>query len=286
MQATSDSSECAFGGQIDGMRDYQEDCFFIKRMHGAPGEMLLLLADGMGGHAGGARASELAVRMFASHFEQSAGGIEARMREALDAANAAIAAEAEADAMLSGMGCTLLACALAGGMLHWLSVGDSPLWLLRAGEISRLNADHSMRPVLQSLVELGRMTEAELEQDNRINQLRSAVMGEDIRMVDQSKSAFLLTAGDRIILASDGVETLRLGEISGICGASENPADSVTELLREITARQVAKQDNATVIVYKHVDGMKNHAAQDANAQQKHAKPKDCLIRRIFNKRQ
>ena len=59
------------------------------------------------------------------------------------------------------MGATLVAAVVIGSALYWVSVGDSLLWVCRDGRLHRLNADHSMRPVLQDLVELGRMTEEE-----------------------------------------------------------------------------------------------------------------------------
>ena len=67
-----------------------------------------------------------------------------------------------------------------------MSVGDSLLWVCRDGRLHRLNADHSMRPVLQDLVELGRMTEEEALADPRANQLRSVIYGDAIPLIDMN----------------------------------------------------------------------------------------------------
>ncbi len=240
------------GDQIDGDRDYQEDVFELVNPTGnETGELLLVVADGMGGYAGGAQASELAVTTFVAHFKNSEGEINQRLRKALDAANAAIAEGAAENPLHSKMGCTLLACLITDGKLHWLSVGDSLLWLLRDQQMTRLNADHSMRPVLEGLVNLGRMTMEELAKDNRINQLRSALIGKEIMMVDQDKSLDL-AADDQLILASDGLETLSTDDIGAICQAHPDPTEAVAALLAEVDARQHPGQDNTTVTVYRH----------------------------------
>ena len=158
------------GDQIPGTRPYQEDCF---RLIGFPErdpdgcDLLMVLADGMGGHRGGAEASRLAVSSVVETFRQATGGVASRLRTSLEAANAAVGRHAAEHVRYSGMGCTLVACAVTEQeVLQWISVGDSPLWHLRDeengagrvdrdGGMNRLNADHSMRPVVQELVRLG-----------------------------------------------------------------------------------------------------------------------------------
>ena len=122
---------------------------------------MLLLADGMGGHAGGAVASETVIRAFPEGFEETEGSLAARFNAGVDSANRSVREKQLADPALADMGTTLLAAVVIGATLYWVSVGDSPLWLCREGRLSRLNADHSMRPLLLELVELGRLTEAE-----------------------------------------------------------------------------------------------------------------------------
>ncbi len=269
-----DLSSQVVGNQIPGARDYQEDSFQIVELsHELPDEddqaasfqddldaLLLVLADGMGGHVGGARASKLVVETVSdtigAHFRNTDNDIGTLLRNSLDAANAAIAGETKKDPQYSGMGCTLVACLIVGDELHWVSVGDSPLWLLRDHKMLRLNADHSMRPVLESLLEAGEITAEDLATDFRINQLRSVVMGEDIRLVDQNAAAHLLQTNDQIILASDGLETLAVDEIRSICEQHpESAADAMLALLDEVEAKQEPGQDNATAILYRHGGG-------------------------------
>ena len=95
-------------------------------------------------------------------------------------------------------------------------MGDSPLWLFRDGRLRRLNADHSMAPVLASLVAAGRMTAEQAATDSKRHALRSAVMGDAIHLVDVSSQPVAVRKTDRLLLASDGLMTLVDEEIERI----------------------------------------------------------------------
>ena len=126
--------------QITGKRDYQEDSFGLldERDLGLDDSehAVLLVADGMGGHVGGAIASDLLCKTFVevypkffrSHRRSSAGLV-------LTAANGAITAAVDENPALDSMGSTLVAAVVASEGLHWISVGDSPLWLFHEGAI-------------------------------------------------------------------------------------------------------------------------------------------------------
>ena len=244
------------GDRIAGSRSRQEDDFGMTGFSGRdPGgcDLLLVLADGMGGHRGGAEASRLAVSAGVETFRRTAGGVAARLRAALDAANAAVGRRA-AETRYAHMGCTLVACAVTrGGAAHWISVGDSPLWRLRDGGhggMDRLNADHSMRPVLEGLVRTGRLAADEVDEGSS-HQLRSALTGEELTLVDEGADPVRLELGDLLVLASDGLETLPDEEI---CRSGGNPtaAAVVSDLLAAVEAAGATAQDNATAVVYRH----------------------------------
>lgn len=264
---TNEQMAVVAGQKTPGARDYQEDAFQIVPLQDTSyHNWLLVLADGMGGHVGGARASDLAISSFIAHFRSlNSEDIGQSLRQSLDVANNAIKEDVAQNPSYANMGCTLLACLLTGDELHWISVGDSPLWQLKESTmlsrllplphkknnaILRLNADHSMRPVLQTLVELGRLDADELETDPRINQLCSAVVGGDLPKVDQNYTS--LSAGDCIILASDGLETLSPDEIAQIYKQHPEPQATTTALIAAIESRRLAGQDNATAVVYRH----------------------------------
>ena len=243
------------GDQIQGGRDYQEDEFAITLLTGesADGDRLLLvLADGMGGHAGGKVASKTVVQAFWDGFRQPATDIAANLNAGIRAANKAVRARQEADPALSEMGSTLVAALVRDGLLYWASVGDSPLWVFRNGRLNRLNADHSMRPLLLDLVELGRMTEEEMLHDTRVHQLRSVIAGDDISMIDVTANGYPLEGGDVVLLASDGLETLSEVEVEALLAQHGTDAQAlVRALLEAVSEADKDHQDNTTVLAYR-----------------------------------
>ena len=206
--------------KITGKREYQEDSFGLldERDLGLDDSehAVLLVADGMGGHVGGAIASDLLCKTFVEAYPLSSGPIVDRLRTCLEEANGAIAAAVAQNPALDSMGSTLVAVVVASGGLHWISVGDSPLWLFREGQLSRLNADHSMAPVLADLVAAGRMTAEQAARHPSQHSLRSVVMGDEMPLIDVSAQPVALERGDRVVLASDGLLTLDEQEIADV----------------------------------------------------------------------
>ena len=217
---------------------------------------MLVLADGMGGHAGGAEASKTVVEGFQDAFHHDADSVADRFNAGVTAANERVREKQEADPNLSEMGATLVAAVVLGADLYWVSVGDSLLWVFRDGRLHRLNADHSMRPVLQDLVELGRMTEEEALADPRANQLRSVIYGDAIPMIDMNAEGFGLERGDLVVLASDGLETLPDEALAEVIKAGADDAERIVEaLLDAIAGAGRPGQDNTTILVYRVGDG-------------------------------
>ena len=215
-------------------------------------QLVLLVADGMGGHAGGATASRVVVDAFGAAFRQSRGAISARLEDSLRDTNWNVASIARRNPALGGMGATLVAAHITGErFLRWISVGDSPMWHFSNGSLLRLNRDHSMTPLLAQLVRLGHLTAEEAATDTRHHRLRSVVMGGDIPLIDLQDDAIELDAGDVLILASDGLETLRENDIATIVKAHGTSSKALVEaLLIAVRGKSVPYQDNATVIVY------------------------------------
>ena len=185
-----------------GKREHQEDSYLVRHY---PAGTLAVLCDGMGGHQFGALASSTAAKEFVDAFEgDSESPVSQRLLNALEAANAAVrAAFSEVGAY---GGTTLVAAYIGGGVLWWVSVGDSPLYLWRHHRLIRLNEDHSMRAVYMQYVQSGCLTFEEAVM--RGHALRSAVTGEAISMIDSSVTPYPLLPGDRIILTSDGTDDL------------------------------------------------------------------------------
>lgn len=241
-----------------GARGYQEDSALVQegalaaRAATDPDvpALIAVLADGMGGHTGGALAGRLACEGFLLGFARDRGPIRGRLLDALDAANMAIARKIAETPILSGMGCTLVGVAFGREGAEWVSVGDSPLLLYRRGEIALLNEDHSLAPELDRQAAAGKITFDQARRDPRRHMLRSAVTGDEIELVDVSRRPLALEAGDYVVLASDGLNTLESNAIEGIiAGCANDGAQAVAEaLIRAVEAVRDPHQDNATVV--------------------------------------
>ncbi len=266
--------------QIPGQRAYQEDDYGLLdgRDLGLDGRehTMLVVADGMGGHVGGATASGLLSKTFVAAYPQASGPIVDRLRACLQEANEAMAAAIAENPALDSMGSTLVAAVVASEGLHWISVGDSPLWLFHEGQLSRLNADHSMAPVLADLVATGRMTAEEAAQDSSRHSLRSAVMGDAIHLIDVSSQPVAVEQGDRLLLASDGLMTLSDPAIAAILQETQDAPleDSVAALIQAVEAAEHPQQDNTTVLLYAPAEDTEGAAAAVGEGEAVQSKPR------------
>lgn len=265
-------SEASVGvSQHLGRRESQQDTYWVMGFRSDlvrdPAKpILLIVADGMGGHVGGAEASDVAVKSFVSTFTaqyQDRNSAQTALDRALMAGNEAIRLRIEQDPSLAGMGCTLSAI-LYDNRAFWVSVGDSPVWVVRqrlesqlqTHVIDRVNRDHSLRALLMKEADEGRISREQAETDRRRNQLRSALVGgalnlADAESVDRTAYELALEPGERIILASDGIETLTNEEIAQIAGRSEYSCqEAADKLLAKVLEAGHPHQDNTTIIVF------------------------------------
>ena len=244
-----------------GARNYQEDAATVRTAGGehpvpATGQGLTaftaVLADGMGGHAGGALASTTACSVFMRSLEASAAAeVTDRLDDALKLANAAIGQCVEENPALDGMGCTLIGTVFSAAGVEWVSVGDSPLYLLRQAEIVSLNEDHSLAPEIDKLAAAGHLSWEDAKNDPRRHFLRSALTGADMELIDRSRRALPLEKDDVVILASDGIHTLSSADImrivqENVVRGCEAIADA---LLAAVEVAGDIYQDNTTVVV-------------------------------------
>jgi protein phosphatase len=242
------------GRQACGSREYQEDAYAFSDILGEGNQvegLLVVLADGMGGHTSGDQASKLALESFVSAFHAAGGTLSERLRHSVIEANSAIARKSRKSPELEGMGTTLLAAGMTQEGVEWISVGDSPLYLWRDGALNRLNADHSFRPMLRNMMETGELTPADVAKHPFRNLLRAALNGEEIELIDQPGEPVALRDGDLIIAASDGVQTLNDEDIAVALAnpASPDAAALASGLLQAVLDAKHPKQDNITIAI-------------------------------------
>ncbi len=245
------------GRQVAGSRDEQQDDYgFCPLAAGTDGldGLLLVLADGMGAYAGGGLASRLVVQEFIEMFCYARGPLPQRLLSSLRASERRLHEEiARQDERLARMGSTLIAAVWTKGRLHWISVGDSGLFLYRGGKVRRLNADHSMVPFIEAQVARGDLTSAEAARHPDRHALRSALGDQPVDLLDLPENSFEAKAGDIFFAASDGLASIEGDVLAGKLDVnSEKSAQEIASaLLIAVNEARNKKQDNATVAVVK-----------------------------------
>ena len=238
--------------QIDGARDYQEDAYLVNQLgESEDGKtcLLTIMADGMGGHAAGNVASNMVVATFNKSFQGRfpTPDIADALTEALNRSNDQINASVKETPALRGMGCTMVTAYVEDHNLYWVSVGDSHLYLLRDRELIKENADHSYGAYLDMMKEQG--MEIEEQPGMSRNMLMSAMTGEEISSIDVADNPVKLRPGDRVIVASDGLDTLGAGAIIQYSSWSNTAKECVYALLKAVEDANKMNQDNTTIIV-------------------------------------
>ena len=252
-----------------GRRDYQEDSYAFRVLEDADTRSAIIaLADGMGGHVGGAVASQIAVATISDPAPGTLSPENLRsidyLSRQIENANTAIANKLDEDPGLRGMGCTLVVLSITEQGYLFASVGDSPLWIYRNGEFIRLNADHSMVPVLEDLVAAGRMSAEEARHDPGRNALRSALTGAEINLLDVSDECIPMQRDDILVLASDGLQTLPDAQIVRLIKSHDKDAGNLAQSLTDAAlAAGSDTQDNITVAVIKATEFLQNPGIVD-----------------------
>jgi serine/threonine protein phosphatase PrpC len=217
-------------------------------------KLLLVVGDGLGAHSGGSVASYLAVNAFVRAFHEHSGPLASRLRAALDIANETLGIVTNRMPSLAPpMGTTMLAVLVSHDSLQWISVGDSPLYLFRDGTLRRINADHSLAPVLEERVGRGEMTAEEAANHPDRHALQSALLGIPMALVDTEGEPMALKSGDIVIAASDGILTLTHKALEELLSFGKHTtADKIAEaILFAIRRINHDRQDNATVGIVK-----------------------------------
>ncbi|MEM6825320.1 MAG: protein phosphatase 2C domain-containing protein [Pseudomonadota bacterium] len=244
---------------IQGGRDHQEDAVVTDFPLGSD-LGLVVLSDGMGGHAAGDIASKIVMTEVYSELKfQStdpaafAAHLPDILRNAALSANDCVRAHIEENPSAYGMGATLVAATLLGDQLNWISVGDSPLYVFRSGELKQVNEDHSMAPQIDLMVTSGMMSaDAAVNHPDR-NALTSVLAGDEIPKIDCPRAGMTLLHGDIVLAASDGLQFLEDDEIRGVleCDCDKSSATIARHFLAKLDELGDPDQDNTSLAVIK-----------------------------------
>lgn len=244
--------------QYRGRRENQEDYYAFADAT-APEEeplsrILLVIGDGLGAHTGGSVASYLAVGAFIKAYHDFELPVPIRLRSALESANDTLGmVSGRLPSMGSPMGTTLLAVLATPHSIQWISVGDSPLFLFRDGKLRRINADHSLAPLLEQRVHNGEMTAEQAAHHPDRHTLQSALLGFPLTLIDECPEPLQLQKGDIVVASSDGLLTMSDRQLEELLGfgrhtTADKIADALIFAIRRINSD---RQDNTTVGVIK-----------------------------------
>lgn len=214
------------------------------------GSHLLVVADGMGGHAGGDVASSVAIGRLASlDSETPASDIVATLEESVLKANQEILRRARDEPQLRGLGTTITALLRAEDKFALAHIGDSRAYLLRDGETVQITKDHTF---VQRLLDEGRLTEEEAERHPQRSVLMR-VLGDVDADPELDLSLRAAHPGDRWLLCSDGLSGLvSLDTIDATLKDIEDPGECADALVQ--LALKGGGPDNITCIVADVVD--------------------------------
>ena len=235
-QRTRKGAVTTFGSRTDVgcVRDHNEDSLVV-----AP--PLFAVADGMGGHAAGEVASEIAVNVLAELAPKDLDG--AALEHAVEEANHEIIRAARDGRGREGMGTTLTACMLENERLVIAQVGDSRAYLLHHGKLQQLTRDHSL---MADMIEAGQLTPEEARHHPQRSVITRALGSDSNTRPDMYE--INVETGDRLLVCSDGLSSMIEDEqIEAVMRRVPDPQRCASQLVNEAIA--AGGHDNVTVIV-------------------------------------
>ncbi|MDR2711415.1 MAG: serine/threonine-protein phosphatase [Burkholderiales bacterium] len=211
--------------------------------------LLMVLADGMGGHAGGEIAAQIAVRLFAERFQQDAQPVLNNplefLHDTMRRAHAALGSYARQFSLVETPRTTCVAVIIQAGYAYWAHAGDSRFYLFRQGQVYSQTKDHSK---VQYLLDRGLITEEEVPFHPERNRIYSCLGGAVEPVIDLSRRTTLRT-NDILLLCSDGFWTVMpTREIANILTTAPL-LQAAPRMMREAQQRGGADGDNLSTII-------------------------------------
>ena len=204
---------------------------------------LFIVADGMGGHKAGDLASRFTVETLINNIKNSSSDNPITIiNDAIVNANTLLLEKAAESEDYEGMGTTLVVCTIIGESMYVANVGDSRLYLYD-GKLSQITRDHSL---VEEMVALGKLNRDEARTHKRKNVITRAIGGGKEVMADFFEAE--LTAGNRIIMCSDGLSNMvDDGEIEQILSLNLPIEDKAKRLID--MANESGGADNIAVVI-------------------------------------
>lgn len=226
--------------------------------------LLLVLADGMGGHLHGEIAAQTAIHMYMQAFAQVAHPRvpepAAFLQDVMQFAHDTILKYAADHQLPSNPGTTCVAALVQGSQIHWAHAGDSRLYLLRNRELLPLTHDHSL---VQQWADWGIIAQDEVRVHPDRNKITNCLGGVPTMFFSESPPPLPLQQNDMLLLCSDGL----WGPLEDGGMAAELDSGPLTESLDKLIAEAIEREgpsaDNTTALVARIGDGEEDHATPE-----------------------
>lgn len=223
------------------VRSANQDSYYFD-----PEGRFCIVADGMGGHAGGEEASRIAAETIRHYLEthwKSSQGSEALLKAALKEANQAILVDQVENPVRQDMGTTAVVVAFRQKLAWRAHVGDSRLYRLRAGELLQLTEDHTW---VAKAMQAGDISPEQAKIHPWRHVLSQCLGRKDLYNIEIAEME--LEAGDRLLLCSDGLtEEVEDPQIEAILSTTDSPEKIAVNLVQ--AAKDNGGSDNITVII-------------------------------------
>lgn len=238
-------------GKVHGIggRDYQQDSLGHTQILNGSG-VLAIVADGMGGLSNGEQVSQQIVMDGLGYGAAMTGLSEGNpllgmVRQINTGVNRMLGPE-----RIYKCGSTLISVLIAQDQFHWVSVGDSRIYLYREGFVNQLNTDHDLFQQWMPEILAGTRSYAEAARNPDGRKLTSFIGMGELKYVDYSRQPIDLRQGDRLVLVTDGVYgTVPPEQLADILKANPEVPDAAKVLERRIRDARMPHQDNYTALI-------------------------------------
>lgn len=241
---------------MQGKREYQQDSIGC---YSSDTGGIACVCDGMGGMTGGDIASKAALYTFLEDYQHKNGQEEIHdfLESEVFRLDDKVFRLRDIQGRWLNAGTTLAAVVIEGREMHWLSIGDSKIYIFRDKDMVCVTKEHNYRMELERLLSQGDITEDTYKTELCRGELLLSYLGMgNISLWDCNAHPFLLRPGDKVLLCSDGVyRSIEEEEIKKIIYEYNECIEiSVKQIEKTIRSKDISNQDNASLILIKCTD--------------------------------
>lgn len=206
--------------------------------------LLLIVADGMGGHNAGEVASRMAADIISHEYFKQHDSVEKSLLRSFEKANKNIFETAAANSSCKGMGTTCTVLVINDDSVYYGHVGDSRAYLIRNNSIVKITQDHTH---VNDLVKSGEITAEEADSHPQRNILTNALGTKPVVKVDTGKCEFQFQENDRLLLCSDGLYDYLKDEELLEMQKGQTLSEAANKMIVETKKR--GAHDNITIVL-------------------------------------